>query len=668
MTRISTLSANNQLIKFMQQGQVRLQEKQVQLATEQNSTIYTGIAKNSERLINVENTRELLDNYNKTNALMDMRLNVTSTVLTGIDDTLNSFRRDLISFQATSKTDVLDVRDVQNAAFTGLQSIESYLNTDVNGEFLFSGGRVTTQPVDLGLTTLSALQTKYDGANIIYPTYRDNHIHHKMTAATGNPTNPTGAGFTDLSFLAGAGGTITTANLATQVNTITLSGSVEANDIYSVTVNGTTVSYTATGAEANMDAIRDNLFAAINADATISTFITAAAGGAGEITLTSDVAGTAFTSSSSSTNFTATAQIDNVTLANTFAIGDSVSVNVNGLGAVVYPVVANDLTLNGDGTGGAVAGNSAAAFNNITTKVAAAINADAPSAAIVTAAASGGGGGVITLTADTAGTAFSHVSSATTAGTGTATGTTATPNLSANADNKATTVITTANANAFANLAVGASITISGANTATNDGTYTIASNSAGVITVAATETIAATDNNDAGLTLISDISYFSGDEISQTHNVNKTRSFEVDLTGVDPAFEKAIRALFHIAQGAFKTGGGLDQNQSRVSDSLYLIDSALDRNPGGTPPFGTELTSSIEQVSQDIGYDRVLIDQTKTTNLSLINFFDNRISDIETVDPLEIYTRLVDEQTALEASYQAMARVRQLSLSQFLT
>jgi flagellar hook-associated protein 3 FlgL len=664
MSRVSTLSANTQLIKYMQRGQILLQEKQVQLATEKNSNDYTGIAKSSERLINSENTRNLLENYNLTNSLMDMRLKITGTVLDGIDDELSTFRRDLVSFNAGNKTKFEDVKNIQDNAFRALQSLESYLNTDVNGEYVFSGGRVSTKPVDLGLTTLTALQTKYDGANIVYPTYRDNHVHHKMTGSTGSPTDPTGAGFTNLSFN-GTANTITTANLATQVNTVTLAGSVKAGDVYSVNVNGTDVSYTVAGSEANMAAVRNNFFAAINANATVSASVTAAASSTNAITITSDTAGTAFTSTSTSTNLTAVAQIDNVTLANTYAAGDTVSVNVNGLGAVIYSVVANDLTANGDGTGGSVAGNSTTAFNNITTKVAAAINADATSAEIVTAAASGGGGGIITLTADTAGTAFTNVTSASTAGNGTATATAATANLPASTDNKAITVITTANANAFANLAVGASITISGANTSGNDGTYTISSNSAGVITTA--ESIASTDANDTGPTLVSNISYFSGDELTQTHNVNKTRSFDIDLTGIDPAFEKAIRGLFNIAQGAFNTGGGLDQNTSRVTESLYLIESALDRNPGGTEPFGTELKSNIEQVSRDIGFDRILIDQVNSTNNSLISFYDGIISSYEDTDPLEVYSKLLDQQNSLEASYQALARIRQLSLSDFL-
>ena len=319
MSRISTLSANNQLVKYMQQGQLRLQEKQVQLATEKKTTDYIGIAKSSERLINIETTREILDNYIKTNALMDMRLDVTSTVIDGIDSALDNFRKDLLSFQSTSQTGSVEVRDVQESAFTTIQTIESLLNTDINGEFLFSGGRVSTQPVDLGLTNLAALQTKYDGANIVYPTFRDNNVRHKMTASTGNPTNPTGAGFTNVSFAAGAGGTITTANIETQVNTVTLYGSVRAGDIYSVNVNGSNVSYTVTGDEADLNTIRDNLFAAINADSSASTFVTAAAGTSGKLTLTSKTAGTAFTSTSSSTNLTATSQIDTVTLADVFA-------------------------------------------------------------------------------------------------------------------------------------------------------------------------------------------------------------------------------------------------------------------------------------------------------------------------------------------------------------
>ncbi len=62
-----------------------------------------------------------------------------------------------------------------------------------------------------------------------------------------------------------------------QIDTVTLAGLVEAGDVYSVTVDGTPASYTTTGAEANLDAVRDALVAAINANATVGAVVTAAA-------------------------------------------------------------------------------------------------------------------------------------------------------------------------------------------------------------------------------------------------------------------------------------------------------------------------------------------------------------------------------------------------------
>lgn len=81
-----------------------------------------------------------------------------------------------------------------------------------------------------------------------------------------------------------------------QVNTVTLGGTVgDANDIYYVTINGTTISYTTTGAEANIDAIRDGLVSAINNNSSVNGTVTAAVGGTGALTITADTAGTAFT-------------------------------------------------------------------------------------------------------------------------------------------------------------------------------------------------------------------------------------------------------------------------------------------------------------------------------------------------------------------------------------
>ena len=111
-----------------------------------------------------------------------------------------------------------------------------------------------------------------------------------------------------------ASGEITlTENLGTttpQVNTLTIAGTVEAGDQYTVTVDGNNITYTAIGTEVGLAGIRDGLLAAITANLGASTLVTAAAGAAnGEITLTAIASGTSFAS-------TATANVTGATTDN----------------------------------------------------------------------------------------------------------------------------------------------------------------------------------------------------------------------------------------------------------------------------------------------------------------------------------------------------------------
>jgi len=221
-----------------------------------------------------------------------------------------------------------------------------------------------------------------------------------------------------------------------QVDKVTLAGTIEAGDIYSVVIDGTSFSHTVASGD-TLTTISSALVSSINANTAIN--VTAAASGTDALTLTADVAGTSFSATATSANSTVVAQIDNTTITGNYAIGDTISVNINAIGAVPYTVIAADLTDNGaDGTG-----TDAIARNNIAIKLAAAVVGNAPTAAVVTATAPGGG--VVSLTAVTAGTAFTQVSSATTVGTGAATASTTTPNGAAIGDNTSTLANTTAN-------------------------------------------------------------------------------------------------------------------------------------------------------------------------------------------------------------------------------
>jgi flagellin-like hook-associated protein FlgL len=197
---------------------------------------------------------------------------------------------------------------------------------------------------------------------------------------------------------------------------------VGAGDTISMTLNGVTINTGALAAGASTADIATALNTAIGAS-TQNGILTASDGGGGSVLITANTAGTTFTSGNVSTtigignttaNVSAVAQVDtlNVVGAGVISAGDTISVQVQG----------NTVTT------AAFAGGETAA--QVRDAIRAAVNLDATVSAIVTASDSGASG--FTLTADTAGTAFT-VNSFTlnSAGGGSVSNSTTTANVSA---------------------------------------------------------------------------------------------------------------------------------------------------------------------------------------------------------------------------------------------
>ncbi|MCC7186903.1 MAG: hypothetical protein IT185_11715, partial [Acidobacteria bacterium] len=104
MTRTSTIAANTQLISQMLRTQLRLQDLQNQIATEKKADQYSGIARDSQRLIQMEGARNQLDRFVKLNEQGLTRLNVATTVLGSLDASLRDFQQDLASFKQQGTT------------------------------------------------------------------------------------------------------------------------------------------------------------------------------------------------------------------------------------------------------------------------------------------------------------------------------------------------------------------------------------------------------------------------------------------------------------------------------------------------------------------------------------------------------------------------------------
>lgn len=710
MTRISSYSSNLTLINQMLRTQDNLFNLETQVTSGKKSQNYLGIAIDSQRLLNLENTKAQLERFQSNNAQQEVRLNVQSTVVDGIRNDIKDFNSALDDFDKTNGANQTAVDTLQANAYRILRDIQNLLNTDVGGRFIFSGSRVTNEPVDLGLTSIADFQAKFDGKSVTVPTtraavlenYSFSQDENNRTTQYVNPSN-------FLTFAQDAdGNTATSSNSSitatsalfsnvTVGSTINVTGTASNNGTYtiaSVSSDGRTVEVGTSmfTDEVNVvptsikyrDPLDVNIQKTLNPgnitnltfNRAANTMTAAAAGSLSDIPVGASftVAGTAqnngdyTVTSNDGTTITVTpkrltdegngagntffdfhtgSQV--VFTANAGSNDDTISIQQNGGGGAV-PDVFNGLAV-GDTVTIANTGS------NNTTYTVNAISADGSTITVDE---------TVTNETDFNATFAGSNSFAYTVGT----------QMVFDAATDTITVQDTGGTNvagSFSQLKAGMSITISGATT--NNGVFTIASVAAdgSSITVNQNITVNETDTNGtrvqsfAAAGTISANSYYSGDSVGGTQRVSELRSYDDDITAIDPAFEKAIRAMMLVLQGEYGTAGGLDQNLERVSQARYLIDSSLDFTVSGTAPFGTENTSNIAQIQQDIGFNQLLVKNQNQLHTDFIGFLDSSISDISEADPLTAITKLLDEQRALEVSYQAFSKVKQLTLVNYL-
>ncbi len=505
MIRTANSATNTHLVSYLNRTQGRLEELQLQVASEKKSQDYAGIAADTRRLVGMETLHTALNHFVRNNEMVDLQLTTADTAAEAMRKTINDFRAAVLDFGMTDTDDEVQVGLIQETAFDALKSLEGFLNTKVDGRYLFAGGRATTEPVDFGLTTLADFQARFDGAAVNYPTDRAAHL-----AGADLAHSETG----DLTFDR-ATGTITAANGGSVVNV---------------------------------------------------------------------------------------------------PVGTALTVGGTGANDGVFVVTANDgttLTLNME----RFAASEAAPVAKLS------IPAE-PEAVVFDAAATGG----------------------------------------LNFDAAAQTV-TAVTAGSLADVPVGGVFTVAGS--PSNDGRYTVLSNDGSTITIQAHQL---TDETPAPATsTLSAPSWYRGDTLARSHDVDDARSINFDINAIDPAFEKAIRAMGLIAQGAFGTEGGLDQNAQRIDEAMYLLNSSLNRVVAGAPPFGTEARGNMEDVQRKLGFNRDLIQESNLRHKDLMATLEARISDVENVDMHTAVTELLDQSQALEASFKAIATLRGLSLMNFM-
>ena len=189
VTRIANLAASDDLLQILARTQRKVQDLQTQVATGKRSQTYAGIAGDARELLGLEKSRQMLDRFDRNNDLMKARLDVTTTAVDGIGDTLRKFRQTLLSVSSGKPLAAQQASDLQQAAFGAMRDMQDLLNTDSDGRYLFAGSRVPTQPVSLPASTLAQFQAIYDGDKVVYPPTADTQVGSRgtLTQATTAP-------------------------------------------------------------------------------------------------------------------------------------------------------------------------------------------------------------------------------------------------------------------------------------------------------------------------------------------------------------------------------------------------------------------------------------------------------------------------------------------------
>lgn len=692
MSRIATLATNSVLINQLFDVNRRLQNQQIQLSTEKVSQTYSGISAESQRLVSHENSFAALGQFITNNDAIGTRLDIAAAAIDAMQSTIQDFEGDLQRFQASAVKDRAAADHLQSAAFRALANMSTYLNTEADGRFIFAGGRVDRVPVDFSYGSLAAFQTAFDGSTVTYPTTRTAHLENFSLSKDGNEaTNWLNFERDNLGSPARGRITSTTAQFANVAvgSTITISGTASNNGTYTVaavggsgttidvvtemltdetaapitatypdlTIPGATFTLTAT-ATFNRAANTINHGGALNAIPVGSAFtVSGSASNNGTYTVTSNTGGVITIVAKRLTNeaarsYYANTAGNNITFTNNVAAATDTIAGPAGtfsglaVGRQVTVFGTTGGTFNGTYTVNAVAGDG----SSIT------IDENLPAATAVDA-------NVAIAFLSSASPYFNFTSAA---------GDITFTNNTAPTKDTITTV-----AGDFSTLKPGMKVWLTGGAGANgNNDTYTVDSVSTNGKTITIREDLPAATATDANAIrflvpqapgTVAATPYYRGDVINLSHRPSTQREFDWDLTGIDPAFEKALRAMGLIAQGAFGSEGGLDQNISRVNQAAYLVRSSLAVTVTGTPPFGTEEIGSIEAVTQRIGYKQVLLKETNEVHVSFRNFLETGMNRIENIDRTKVIANILDDTRTLEASYQALARIRELTLVNFL-
>jgi flagellar hook-associated protein 3 FlgL len=150
---------------------------------------------------------------------------------------------------------------------------------------------------------------------------------------------------------------------------------------------------------------------------------------------------------------------------------------------------------------------------------------------------------------------------------------------------------------------------------------------------------------------------FLTGTSLGTTQRISDTQSINMNVTGLDPAFEKVVRALGILAQG------DLINNPERVTQALAVMNDAIEHS--SLQP--TEAPSDLQSVQDRIAINIKTLAEAKDVQTQFMAFLEGRQNEIEKADPTEAAVRLQTDSRTLQISYASISKITQLSLLNYI-
>lgn len=177
MTRVPSYVSSQVLLNRIVDLQGKHYDSTLQVNSKKKSQTYAGLSIESFRLVNMETIRDRAERFKSGNVVAEVRANQTQNCANDIERNAQKIIADIREV-AKLRTDrpaseyIASLNQMRKNAVGSLAQIRDTLNTDLEGRYLFSGGREQTPPVKMPVSSLEAFEAVYNGNTVTFPETR----------------------------------------------------------------------------------------------------------------------------------------------------------------------------------------------------------------------------------------------------------------------------------------------------------------------------------------------------------------------------------------------------------------------------------------------------------------------------------------------------------------